>query len=168
MSCHLVDKFEQYLKSAQSANVFKIIWGVLSQEQISRAGTNNYIPQYLCDVITCPCPWYPFLHNTPVASFAKKVNPRLAKHPLVFNGRLANRGLTSLVKMDTDISLLSWSQRLVPVRWLAPECLFDNLYSVRSDVWAFGVLLWELITVGKWNGHGSIITTSNDMVCLGL
>ena len=30
-----------------------------------------------------------------------EVNPRLAKHPLVFNGRLANRGLTSLVKEST-------------------------------------------------------------------
>ena len=31
------------------------------------------------------------------ASFTKEVNPRLAKRPLVFNGRLANRGLSSLV-----------------------------------------------------------------------
>ena len=30
--------------------------------------------------------------------FTKEVNSRLAKHPLVFNGCLANRGLTSLVK----------------------------------------------------------------------
>ena len=35
---------------------------------------------------------------SPVAPFTKDVNPRLAKRPLVFNGRLANRGLTSLVK----------------------------------------------------------------------
>ena len=35
---------------------------------------------------------------TSVASFIKEVNSRLAKRPLVFNGRLANRGLTSLVK----------------------------------------------------------------------
>ena len=35
---------------------------------------------------------------TPVASFTKEVNRRLAKRPLVFNGRLANRRLTSLVK----------------------------------------------------------------------
>ena len=34
----------------------------------------------------------------PVASFTKEGNSRLAKHPLVFNGHLANRGLTSLVK----------------------------------------------------------------------
>ena len=36
-----------------------------------------------------------------VASFTKEVNPRLAKRPLVFNGRLANRDLTSLVKEAT-------------------------------------------------------------------
>ena len=35
-----------------------------------------------------------------VASFTKGVNPRLAKRPLKTNGRLANRGLTSLVKKD--------------------------------------------------------------------
>ena len=38
---------------------------------------------------------------TPVASFTKVFNPPLAKRPLVFNGRLANRGLTSLVKEAT-------------------------------------------------------------------
>ena len=27
-------------------------------KQVSRAGTSNYIPQYLWDVITCPSPWY--------------------------------------------------------------------------------------------------------------
>ena len=39
-------------------------------------------------------------HSLPdcVASFTKEVNWRLAKRPLVFNGRLANRQLTSLVK----------------------------------------------------------------------
>ena len=39
---------------------------------------------------------------TPGASFTKEVNLGLAKRPLVFNGRLANRGLTSLVKEATD------------------------------------------------------------------
>ena len=31
---------------------------LLCQKQVSRVGTSNYIPQYLWDVITCPCPWY--------------------------------------------------------------------------------------------------------------
>ena len=39
----------------------------------------------------------------PVASFTEEVNPRLAKHPLVFNGHLANCGLTSLVKEATGL-----------------------------------------------------------------
>ena len=33
-------------------------WWVLCQKQVSMAGTSNYAPQYLWDVITCPCPWY--------------------------------------------------------------------------------------------------------------
>ena len=47
---------------------------------------------------------------SPVASFTKEFNLRLAKRPLVFNGRLANRGLNSLVKEATghSISQLSW------------------------------------------------------------
>ena len=31
-------------------------WGVLCQKQVPRAGASNYIPQYLWDAITCPCP----------------------------------------------------------------------------------------------------------------
>ena len=43
---------------------------------------------------------------TPVASFTKEVNLRLAKCRLVFNGCLVNRGLTSLVKEATGALLL--------------------------------------------------------------
>ena len=37
-----------------------------------------------------------------VVTFTKEVNPRLAKRPLKTNGRLANRGLTSLVQEATE------------------------------------------------------------------
>ena len=43
--------------------------------------------------------------ETTVASFAKEVTSGLAKRPLVFNGRLANRGLTFLVKEATGNGL---------------------------------------------------------------
>ena len=36
----------------------------------------------------------------------------------------------------------------VPVKWLAPECLADELYTSKSDVWAYGILLWELANMG--------------------
>ena len=47
---------------------------------------------------------YAFVPLQPVVSFTKEVTPRLAKRPLKINGRLANRGLTSLVKEATVIS----------------------------------------------------------------
>ena len=35
------------------------------------------------------------------------------------------------------------------MKWMAPEVLRDEDYSSSSDVWAFGVTLWEMVTVGE-------------------
>ena len=53
-------------------------------------------------------PWlYLTLLWRSVAYFTKEVTSRLAKRPLVFNGRLANRGLTSLAKEVTGVLRVS-------------------------------------------------------------
>uniref|UniRef100_A0A7E4UW54 Tyrosine-protein kinase n=1 Tax=Panagrellus redivivus TaxID=6233 RepID=A0A7E4UW54_PANRE len=52
--------------------------------------------------------------------------------------------------------------RRVPIRWLAPEVLRTAMYSTKTDVWAFGIMCWEIfagqepypgMTVAEVNGQ---------------
>ncbi|XP_065219363.1 fibroblast growth factor receptor 1-like [Planococcus citri] len=49
------------------------------------------------------------------------------------------------------------TQGRLPIKWMAPETLFDDKYSLKSDVWSYGVLLWEIVSFGQ-NPYPSIKT----------
>ncbi|CAH1802077.1 unnamed protein product, partial [Owenia fusiformis] len=41
------------------------------------------------------------------------------------------------------------SKGRLPIRWMSPEAIFHNIYTTKNDVWAYGILLWEILTFGS-------------------
>lgn len=42
-----------------------------------------------------------------------------------------------------------YRQAWIPLRWLPSESVFEDDFSTKSDVWAFGVLMWEVFSHGE-------------------
>ncbi len=45
--------------------------------------------------------------------------------------------------------MLSVPATKFPIKWTAPEAAFERKFSIKSDVWSFGILLYELVTYGR-------------------
>ena len=81
-------------------------------------GGEIFDPSYISSL----SPW------TPVTSFTKEVNPRLAKRPLNTNGRLANRWLTYSVKEATGVHPLCPSPHCLQLTCTGLKNCFNQIH----------------------------------------
>lgn len=73
-----------------------------------------------------------------------------ARNILLTHGRITkicDFGLARDIRNDSNY-VVKGNARL-PVKWMAPESIFNCVYTFESDVWSYGILLWELFSLGS-------------------
>ncbi|XP_040575243.1 uncharacterized protein [Lepeophtheirus salmonis] len=66
---------------------------------------------------------------------------------LEYAAKISDFGLSHTLYQDFNYKKLT--KMMLPIIWMGPETLKKGTITKKSDVWAFGILLWEIFTLGK-------------------
>ena len=61
--------------------------------------------------------------------------------------KITDFGLAKLLDYNEDEYKAEGGK--MPIKWLALECIQHRIFTHKSDVWAFGVTVWEILTYGE-------------------
>eukprot|EP00058_Branchiostoma_floridae_P028393 XP_002613884.1 hypothetical protein BRAFLDRAFT_262134 [Branchiostoma floridae] len=67
--------------------------------------------------------------------------------------KVSDFGLSRVLEDDPDAAYTTRGGK-IPVRWTAPEAIAYRKFTSASDVWSYGVLVWEVMSYGErpyWN-----------------
>ena len=67
-----------------------------------------------------------------------------ARNILMHNGeaKISDFGLSRALKEEAQVG--KTASTIGPIRWMAPESIATQTYSIKSDVWMFGIILYEI------------------------
>lgn len=77
-------------------------------------------------------------------------NDLAARNVLVAEKNIVKIGDFGMSRFLTDHNpIKDESDSKFPIRWTSPEAALEKRFSIKSDVWSFGILLYEIITYGR-------------------
>ena len=62
-------------------------------------------------------------------------------------GKVSDFGLSK--RFYDNISYRKLERNDIPWKWMAPEYFKTSRFTLASDVWSFGVVMWEIFSFGK-------------------
>lgn len=87
------------------------------------------------------------------------------RNVLLSDERVAKLGDFGMARSMYENDYYRFSRKgLLPVRWMAPESLGLSFFTPASDIWSFGVFLYEMITFGSFPYQG--LTNRQALECI--